>query len=48
MAVEFTVQQLELIDQVAKEAAIPREATVQRAVEEMIADLGARDAEGQA
>jgi hypothetical protein len=39
VAVEFTVQQLELVDQLAEEWSTSREVTVRRAVEETIANL---------
>lgn len=44
LAVEFTAQQLELVDRLAAEWSMSRELTVRRAVEEMIAKL--REGEG--
>jgi hypothetical protein len=43
VAVEFTEQQIELVDRVAKELGVSREDTVGKAVEELIADLRTRD-----
>jgi hypothetical protein len=39
VAVEFTVQQLELVDRLTDEWSMSREVTVRRAVEDMIANL---------